>query len=96
MVMLPYIISSRVNRVVDRNNINKKEMMRLEASQYYPYIKQKYRNDKIEQYILKIIATIISSEFSIIDPYNAELNGKSIDTIPEYIIEEVLMYIQLI
>ena len=44
MVMLPHVISSRVIRIVDRNNINKKEMMRLEASQYYPYIEQKYKN----------------------------------------------------
>lgn len=96
MVMLPYVINSRVSRVVDRNSINKKEMMRLETSQYYPYIRQKYRNDKIEQYILKIIATIISSEFIIIDPANPTMNGQLMETIPEYIIEEVLLYIQLI
>jgi hypothetical protein len=96
MVILPYIISSRVNRIVDRNNINKKEMLRLESSQYYPYIKQKYRNKKIEDFILKIIATIISSEFCIIDPNEEMLNGRIIDTIPEYIIEEVLIYTQLI
>ncbi|MBP5595710.1 MAG: hypothetical protein J6Y02_10035 [Pseudobutyrivibrio sp.] len=96
MVMLPYIISSRVNRVVDRNSINKKELLRLESSQYFPYIKQKYRNDKIEQYILKIIATIISSEFVVIDPNDPGMNGRNIETIPEYIIEEVLLYIQLI
>ena len=96
MVMLPYIISSRINRIVDRNNINKKELTRLQSSQYYPLIKQKYKNKKIEDYILKIIATIISSEFIIIDPQDEQLDGRTIDTIPEYIIEEVLLYIQLI
>ena len=96
MVMLPHIISSRVVRIVDRNNINKKEMMRLEASQYYPYIEQKYKNSKIETYILRIIATIISSEFCVIDPHDEKLNGTKIETIPEFIIEEVLSYVQLI
>ena len=76
--------------------MNKKELTKLESSPYYASIKAKYRNDKIEKQILSIIAIILSSEFQIIDYYDDELNGKKIDVIPEYICEEVLMYVSLI
>ena len=96
MILLPYIISSKVNRLVTRKNMNKKELVKLESSPFYEFVKNKYRNDKIEKQILSIIAVILSSEFQIIDYYNEDLDGKKIDIIPEYICEEVLMYISLI
>lgn len=96
MVILPYIISSKVVRLIERKNINKKEMTRLESSTYYQYIRDKYKNDKIEKQILYIISTILSSEFNIIDPYDPDLNGKKIESMPEFLIEEILLYIQLI
>lgn len=99
MVVLPYIISSRVEKIVSRKSINKKELERLQSSRYYDMVKNKYNNDKkIETIILSMIATILSSEFRIIDYHNPNLDGKIIDKkdIPEYIGEEVLMYINLI
>ena len=96
MILLPYIISSKVNRLVTRKNMNKKELVKLESSPFYEFVKSKYKNEKIEKQILSIIAVILSSEFQIIDYYNDDLNGKKIDIIPEYICEEVLMYISLI
>lgn len=96
MIILPYIISSKVNRLVTRKNMNKKELVKLESSPLYSSIKEKYKNDKIEKQILSIIAIILSSEFQIIDYNDDELNGKKIDIIPEYICEEILMYITLI
>ena len=96
MTLLPYIISSKVNRLVTRKNMNKKELVKLESSPFYTSVKNKYRNDKLEKQILSIIAVILSSEFQIIDFYDKELDGKKIDIIPEYICEEVLMYISLI
>lgn len=96
MIILPYIISSRVNRLVTRKNMNKKELTKLETSPLYAAIRDKYKNDKIEKQILGIIAIILSSEFQIIDYNDPELNGKKIEIIPEYICEEVLMYINLI
>lgn len=96
MVVLPYIISSKVEKIVNRQNINKKELTKLEMSQYYPLIREKYRNNKIEKEILAIIATILSSKFRIIDYHNPDINGKIIDIIPDYICEEVLTFISLI
>ena len=96
MVLLPYILSSKVIRLASRKNINKKELTKLESSPLWAQIQHKYRNEKIEKHILSIIAIILSSEFEIIDPEDLELNGQRITVIPELICEEVLMYISLI
>ena len=96
MVLLPYIVSSKVIRLASRKNINKKELTKLEMSPLWAQIKDKYRNEKIEKHILSIIAVILSSEFEIIDPEDMELNGQKIGVVSELICEEVLMYISLI
>lgn len=96
MVILPYIISGKVTKLITRKTVNKKELTKLESSPYYASIIDKYKNDKIIKYILSIIAIMLSSEFSIIDYYDKSLDGKKIDVIPEFIIEEVLLYVQLI
>ena len=96
LVILPYIISSKINRLVLRKTINKKELSNIERSPYYTHIMNKYKNPKIKKQILSIIATILSSEFEIVDFIERELDGKTIDTIPGFIAEEVLIYISLI
>ena len=53
-------------------------------------------DEKIEKYILSIIAVILCSEFELIDYDDEELDGKPISIIPELVCEEVLMYISLI
>ena len=92
-VMLPYIISGKVEKLVSRKSVNKKEKAMVEASPSYPLILEKYKNEEIVNYILGIIATIISSDFSIVD-MNPEIDGKRLDTIAvAAIIEEVEMFI---
>lgn len=96
MRMLPYIVSSKVIRIANRKNVNKKEFTKLESSPLWSMVKEKYKNEKIEKHILSIIATILSSDFQIIDPEDEELDGQLISVIPEIICEEILMYISLI
>jgi hypothetical protein len=96
MGFLPYIISAKVNKIVSRKTLNKKEIAEMEASQYYPLVQDKYKNPKIFQQILGTIATIITSNFSIIDYHDRELNGTPINVETKIIIEETLMYILLI
>ena len=96
MVILPYIISSRVLKLQQRKSLNKKESIKLESSALYQTIKEKYRSEKIEKTILSIIATIISSEFEIIDFYDKEADRKIISNVPESICEEVYMFVSLI
>ena len=92
MILLPYIVSSKVIRLASR----KKELTKLESSPLWEEIKKKYQNEKIEKHILSIIAVILSSEFEVIDYEDDELNGKQITILPELICEEILMYISLI
>ena len=47
MVILPYIISSKVVRVPKRKNINKKELLKITSSPLWKQIQDKYRNEKI-------------------------------------------------
>ena len=96
MVILPYIISSRVLKLQSRKALNKKESVKLESSSLHQTIKDKYRSDKIDKYILSIVATIISSEFEIIDFYDKEADRKIISNVPDSICEEVYMYCTLI
>lgn len=96
MVILPYIIGGKVVKVSPRRNINKKESNRLEKSEYYTKIMDKYKNTKMEKIILSLISTMIASEFQIIDYYDMDLHGKYIEVISEIICEEVMLYVSLI
>lgn len=95
MLVLPYIISGKVEKLVTRKCVNKKEKAFVEASPTYPLLLAKYKDENITMQILSIIATIISSEFSIVD-LDPNINGKRLDTIAtNVIVEEVESYILL-
>lgn len=96
MIILPYIISGHVDKLIGRKSINKKEMAKMESISYFDQVTDKYRNDKIKKNILSMIATMISSDFSIIDYHNREIDGKKIITVPDIIMEETLIYTLLI
>ena len=89
MIILPYVISGKVEKIVPRKTINKKEDKDLKSSQYYPMLMDKYRSEKVMQQILSTFATVISSTFRIIDYHNPDLNGKIIDCIPSIVLEEL-------
>ena len=96
LIIMPYILSSKIKRLITRKNVNKKELMKIQSSQFYQLVLDKYKNTKIENQILSMIASILSSEFEIIDFYDDELDGRLIDTNIDLLLEEVLMYILLI
>lgn len=102
MKLFPYIISSKITSFQRRKSINKKELIKIEADEYYEAVLAKYGNDeKIKNKILSLIATVISSGFKIID-YDSEsntpsdLDGKQIDIISDIISHELLRYIIII
>ena len=93
MLVLPYIISGKVEKLVSRKCVNKKEKAFVEASPTYPLLLAKYKDENITMQILSIIATIISSDFSIVD-LDPAINGTRLDTIAtNVIVEEVETYI---
>lgn len=96
MVLLPYVISSKIVRIASRKNINKKELIKLELSPIYEQVKDKYRNESIMKHIFSLIATTMSSDFECIDFDDSDLDGQKISVIPDLIMEEILMYITLI
>lgn len=96
LVLLPYILSGKVVRLSTRKNVNKRELIKIEASALYKRIDEKYKSERIKMYILGLIATILSSDFEIIDYNDRDLDGTPITIIPELVCEEVLMYISLV
>lgn len=98
LVALPYIISSKVEKMVSKKTVNKRELEKIKSSKWWKMVWNKYEDEKIENIIISMLATILSSEFRIIDYNDKELDGQIFnkDYIAEYIGEEVLMYITLI
>ncbi len=91
MIIMPYVISGKVEKLVPRKTINKKEEKDLKSSQYYPLLMDKYRSEKVMQQILSTFATVISSNFRVIDYNNPELHGKTIDCMPSIVLEELCL-----
>lgn len=96
MSFLPYVLSSKVNKIVARKTLNKKELTELQSFPEYNMIVEKYKNDKIIKQILSTIATIITSDFSIIDFDNAEIDGQKLIIEPSMLMRECLVYSLLI
>lgn len=96
MLLLPYIISGKIDKLNGRKSVNKKESLRLQASENYNLVMEKYRDPKLTKIILGLIATIISSEFRIIDYHDKKINGRSINVIPDIVIDEFLAFVLLV
>ena len=96
MVVMPYIISSKIVKLQHKKSINKKEQARLENAAYFQKVRQKYKSDKIEAYILELMATITASKFQLIDFYDKDLDGKITEFSTDLIYDEISMYISLI
>lgn len=96
MLIMPYIISSKIVKLQHKKSINKKELTRLENITYFQKIKEKYNNEKIEAYILEILATIVASKFQFIDFYDKELDGQIREFSTDTIYDEVSEYISMI
>lgn len=98
MFVLPYVISSKMDRVQNKKNINKKEQTRIENSPLYPKVVEKYQSTDVIEQIFGIIGTILASRFEMISFDNPEIDGKYLDKdrFQEIVCDEVLMYVLLI
>ena len=94
MKLLPYIISSSVTRISTRTSLCKKEIMKIEQSEYYNELLRKYNgNEKIIKSFLSLIATTLSSGFRIIDYDNKDYNGIEVVMESDIIIDEMIRFI---
>lgn len=97
MIILPYIISGRVSKLITRKGLNKRELLKLQNSPSFAQVVEKYNNNqKIINYIYSLIGTMLSSEFIIIDYNDPEIHGKKININPEILCEEICTFINLI
>ena len=98
MIVLPYIVSGTIVRLQSKKNINKKELEKLETSKNLQKVREKYRNEKIIDYLRSMIATIITSDFAIISYEDPKIDNRVIDCnkVSDIIMEEMLLYALLI
>lgn len=94
--IMPYIISGKIEKLVNRKSINKGDLERLYDTPIFKQIQHKYQNDKIEEFVINIIGTIMSSKFTFIDYYDDEIDGMIIDIIPQILYKEILEFIYYI
>ena len=99
MVILPYIMSSKVVRSTSRKIISKKDTSRYERTQIYEDLRRKYNNDeKVMAKIWELIGNVASSTFEIID-YDPETggagpyNGLNVPMVNDIVYEEMLVFI---
>ena len=96
MIIMPYIVSSKIVRYQHKKSINKKEQLKLEATPYFQAIREKYRSEKIEQYLVELMASIVASKFRIIDYEDPTLDGQIREFTSDMIYDEIAMYVMLI
>lgn len=89
MIIMPYVVSSKVEKLVTRKTISKKEELEFTTLSTYPLLQKKYKSDKVMLSLLSEIATVISSNFRIIDYHNPNIDGKMIDTNPSIVMAEM-------
>ena len=92
-IVLPYLLSAKVLKMVNRKQLNKQETSELQKSEKFDKILKMYPHEKATKHITELIATIFSSEFQFLEYDEPELNGKKIPIEPKIIKEEVIGFI---
>lgn len=96
MILLPEIIAGRCEKYNYKKNLNAKDKVSMERSDVYQKLKDKYLNsDKMLKTIESIIATMLSSRFTMIDP-DGQYDGVEIPVNSNLLIEEVLNWALMI
>ena len=90
------IVSGKVVKNINRININKKELIKIQSSNLYKIIENKYKNEKIINQCLSLLATLLASKFQVIDFDHPELTGQPLSIKPDMLNQEFLEYISMV
>jgi len=98
MVILPYLISSKVSRISSRKVINKNNTNEIKNATLWNEFRKKYNNPKVEAQFFELLGTIKSSQFEMIDwdeenDCPTEYDGINAPMIDDMIDEEFLSYV---
>lgn len=99
MVLLPYIMSSKVVRQPTRRIISKKDVTKYERHPLYESIRLKYNNnEKMIKKVWEFIGMVASSTFQIIDydPVNhtsGQYDHQNVPMVNDIIYEEMMFFI---
>ena len=94
---LAEIVSGRTKRGVARKSISKTMVTRLKMSEKYLAILDIYKDqDIVEKILFRFIAEAIASEFTHINYYDRNINGKDIIVDKDIICEEFMKFVLMI
>ena len=94
MRLFPYIIAGNVSQISTRTSLCKKELIKVEQSEYYNDICLKFNgNEKLIKAVQALIATILSSRFNVIDYNDKSIDGMEIKVESDILIDEILRFI---
>lgn len=96
LLIMPEIVSGKVNKYVARNTVNKTIMQYVESSAYYKDLLNKYRNPDIIKQILSIIGSALASDITMINYNTQEYTGNKVPINWALLAEEVIIYALLI
>lgn len=101
MVILPYIVSSKVLRIASRKIIPKNDQVSMQNTKLYKQLQDKYRDPKIIQKVWEFIGQVVSSQFEIIDYDDVnkrptEYDGRKVPIETPIVNEELLYFISMI
>ena len=96
LLLMSEIFSGKINKFVGRKSVNKTLMQKFLNSSYYKDIIEKYHNDKIVKELVSMLATIISSDITIVSYENPEITGTPIPINYDILCEELYVFALLI
>lgn len=96
LIIMPEVFSGKINKYVGRKSVNKTLMQKFLNSSYYNDLINKYHNEKIIKELVSMLATIISSDITIVSYNNSKFTGIPIPINYDILCEELYVFALLI
>lgn len=99
MIILPWIMTSKITRFQFKKTVSKRIQDRIFGNPMWVQVQEKYmHSEQIETYIQSLIATILTSEFRVISFDDEDIDNQCISCsmAEELVIDEFLRFITMI